>query len=134
MENALYDDERVGQAVVVGVPDARLGELPAAVVYLKPGKTATEQELIASTREKYVFFFLSVGIPYQLLRLRCAAFAVPVMIMFVDKPLEANAAGKIPKSGPRSLVRDEWLRRKATSRQSSITSKVVERVKGIAKL
>jgi len=78
VENALYDDERVGQAVVVGVPDVRLGELPAAAV--------------------------------------CAAFAVPVMIMFADKPLEANAGGKIPKSDPRSLVRDEWLRHNATSR------------------
>ena len=59
----VYDDERVGQAVVVGVPDVRLGELPAAV-YFKPGKTATEQDLIALTRERCVFSFPSVGTPY----------------------------------------------------------------------
>ncbi len=66
MENALYDDERVGQAVVIGVPDVRLGELPAAVVYLRPGKTATERELIALTKEKYVIPFLSFFLNWTL--------------------------------------------------------------------
>jgi len=121
VENALYDDERVAQAVVVGVPDARLGELPAAVVYLKPGTTATEHELIILTKEK------------------CAAFSIPVMIMFVDKPLELNATGKIPKSGARALARDEWRRREAMSRRSSTATSTrvtgaKTLVKGVAKL
>ncbi|KAF8332679.1 long-chain-fatty-acid-CoA ligase [Cantharellus anzutake] len=95
VENALYDDERVLQAIVVGVPDSRLGELPVAVIHLKPGRTATEEELVALTKEK------------------CPAFAVPVMVMFVDKLLEANAGGKVPKIGPRALAKGEWARRKA---------------------
>ncbi|KAF8332680.1 long-chain-fatty-acid-CoA ligase [Cantharellus anzutake] len=95
VENALYDDERVLQAVVVGVPDSRLGELPVAIVHLKAGRTATEGELIALTKEK------------------CPAFAAPVMVIFVDKPLEANAGGKVPKIGPRALAKEEWARRKA---------------------
>ena len=36
MENALYADDRVLEVAAVGVPDARLGELVAAVVSIKP--------------------------------------------------------------------------------------------------
>lgn len=36
MENALYVEKRVIEAAAVSVPHERLGELVAAVVYLKP--------------------------------------------------------------------------------------------------
>lgn len=37
---------KVAQAAVFGIPDPRLDEVPMAVVELKPGETATEQEII----------------------------------------------------------------------------------------
>ena len=37
MENAFYADPRVLEVAAVGVPDRRLGEVVAAVVYLRPG-------------------------------------------------------------------------------------------------
>ncbi|KAF9520337.1 hypothetical protein BS47DRAFT_1335956 [Hydnum rufescens UP504] len=93
VENALYGDDRVSLCAVVGVPDARLGELPAAVVYLRPNARATEQELIESVRS------------------HLPAFAVPVMIMFSKERFEVNAAGKILKSVLKEKAKREWERR-----------------------
>lgn len=54
VENALYADERVNLCAVVGVPDARFGELPVAVVHLKPNAHATERDLIERVRPQSV--------------------------------------------------------------------------------
>ena len=51
-------------AALVGIPHQTLGEEPAAVVHLKPGAQATEEELRAFVAE------------------RLAAFKVPVKIVF----------------------------------------------------
>ena len=54
VENALYTDSRIMEVAAVGVPDARLGELVAAVVSVKPpfqGKV-TESSLIELARKK----------------------------------------------------------------------------------
>ena len=39
------------RCAVVGVPSERWGETPKALVVLRPGAEATEQELIAFTRD-----------------------------------------------------------------------------------
>jgi fatty-acyl-CoA synthase len=46
VEAALLAHPAVREASVVGVPDERWGEVPAAFVSLRPGTTATEDELI----------------------------------------------------------------------------------------
>ena len=66
-------------AAVVGIPHLVLGEEVGAVVQLKPGRTATAEELQAHVRE------------------RLAAFKVPVQIWFRDEDLPRNPAGKILK-------------------------------------
>ena len=63
MENALYADPRVCEAAAVGVPDGRLGEVVAAVVYGRPGvgDYLTEEGLIAQLRsrsEAFLFYFI----------------------------------------------------------------------------
>ena len=45
VENALYEHPAVMDAAVVGIPHKTLGEEPGAVVTLKPGADATEDEL-----------------------------------------------------------------------------------------
>ena len=45
VENALYAHEAVAECAVFGIPDERLGEVPAAAVVLKPGAAATAEEL-----------------------------------------------------------------------------------------
>jgi long-chain acyl-CoA synthetase len=80
VENALYEHPAVMDAAVVPVPHKTLGEEPGAVVTLKAGAEATEDELRAFVAE------------------RLAAFKVPVKIQFRTETLPRNANGKILKS------------------------------------
>jgi long-chain acyl-CoA synthetase len=66
VEEVLFRHEAVADAVVFGVPDPVLGEVPRAVVALKAGQTATPEELIA------------------FLRPSLACFKIPREITFVD--------------------------------------------------
>ncbi len=47
IENCLYANPKVFECAVVAVPDDKWGEVPKALVVLKPGQTATEEEIIA---------------------------------------------------------------------------------------
>lgn len=51
VEDVLYEHPAVYEAAVVGMPDAYRGETVVAYVSLKAGHTATEEELIAFTKE-----------------------------------------------------------------------------------
>jgi long-chain acyl-CoA synthetase len=79
VENALYEHPAVMDAAVVGIPHRTLGEEPAAVVHLKPGAKATEEEL------------------RHHVALKLAAFKVPVKILFLPETLPRNPNGKIMK-------------------------------------
>jgi len=79
VESALYDHPAVMDASVVGIPHKVLGQEVGAVVQLKPGMEASEDELRAHVRNQI------------------AAFKVPVEIQFQDEPLPRNANGKILK-------------------------------------
>ena len=85
VENALYDHPAVLDAVVVGIPHKTLGEEPGAVVCLKPGMHATEEELRHHVAQKL------------------AAFKVPVRIIFLKDTLPRNANGKILKRDLKAL-------------------------------
>lgn len=52
VENALYSDSRVAEAVAIGVPDRIMGEKVGAVVSLKErtGARATEADLMEVAR------------------------------------------------------------------------------------
>ncbi|HZZ32252.1 MAG TPA: class I adenylate-forming enzyme family protein [Phenylobacterium sp.] len=89
VENALYDHPAVMDAAVVGIPHRTLGEEPGAVVTLKPGMQATEDDLRAHVAE------------------RIAAFKVPVVIKFWHEVLPRNANGKILKNELKKLFEDE---------------------------
>ena len=79
VESALYDHPAVMDAAVVGIPHKVLGEEVGAVVQLKPGSEANEDELRAHVASQL------------------AAFKVPVEIQFENEPLPRNANGKILK-------------------------------------
>jgi acyl-CoA synthetase (AMP-forming)/AMP-acid ligase II len=64
---------------VIGIPHHELGEEVGAVVVLKPGAQASEDEL-----RRHV-----AG--------RLAGFKVPVKVWFVDDELPRNPAGKVLK-------------------------------------
>jgi long-chain acyl-CoA synthetase len=52
IENLLYEHPKVLEASVVAVPDERLGETPKAYIVLKPGETASEQEIMDYVKER----------------------------------------------------------------------------------
>jgi long-chain acyl-CoA synthetase len=79
VENALHEHPAVIDAAIVGIPHHSLGEEPGAVVTLKAGATASEDELRAFVAE------------------RLAAFKVPVKIVFSPDMLPRNPTGKLMK-------------------------------------
>ncbi|WP_375539137.1 hypothetical protein [Actinomadura sp. J1-007] len=56
VERALDSHPAVLEAAVVAVPDDRWGERPKAFVVLRPGRDATEAELIGHVRERLAHF------------------------------------------------------------------------------
>ncbi len=46
IEDFLRQCDDIKDVAVIGLPDARLGEIAAAIVELKPGRTTTEQDLV----------------------------------------------------------------------------------------
>ena len=78
LETALYEHPAVQQCAVVGVPDARWGEVGRAFVVLKPGATASSEELLAHLRD------------------RVARFKVPKKVELMER-LPVSPAGKILK-------------------------------------
>ena len=85
VEDALYKHPAVQAAGVVAKPDEKWGETPCAFVELKPGKTATEDEIIAWCHEKL------------------ARFKVPRHVVFTEIP--KTSTGKIQKFKLREMAR-----------------------------
>ena len=56
VEGVLYQHPAIMEAAVVARPDAKWGETPCAFVTLKPGKSATAEEIIAYCRQNLAHF------------------------------------------------------------------------------
>ncbi|MGA0115253.1 MAG: AMP-binding protein [Burkholderiales bacterium] len=56
VEDVLHQHPKIKQAQVIGVPDPRLIEVPAAYVILREGEAATPEELIAWSKERLANF------------------------------------------------------------------------------
>jgi len=78
IEKVLYQHPSVHMCAVIGLPDEKWGEVGKACVVLKPGATATEEELL------------------KFMAGRLARFKVPKSVAFLDA-LPISAAGKILK-------------------------------------
>ena len=89
VESAVYGHPAVAEVAVIGIPDEKWGEAVKAVVALKPGQTATADEIIAFARS------------------RIAAFKAPKSVDFIDA-LPRNASGKILR---RELREPYWAGR-----------------------
>ena len=77
VEGAIFGHPKVLEAAVVARPDEKWGETPCAFVTLKPGETATEDEIIAYCRDNL------------------AHFKAPRTVVFIDLP--KTSTGKVQK-------------------------------------
>ncbi len=87
VEAVLYQHPAVLECAVVGVPDPKWGEVPKAVVTLKPGANPTSDEIISFCRE------------------RIAHFKVPKIVVFGELP--KTSTGKIKKFELRQTFKGE---------------------------
>ena len=100
VEEVLLAHPAVETAQVVGVPDARLGEVPCAYVTLKANRPASEEELIAWSKQ------------------RCANFRVPRYLRIVGdfEAIGMTASGKVQKAKLREhAIREFGLERENDS-------------------
>ena len=86
VEDALYKHPAVAVVAVVAKPDEKWGETPCAFVELKPGASATAEELVAFSRQ------------------HLAHFKVPRQIVFAELP--KTSTGKIQKHVLRSQTKE----------------------------
>jgi long-chain acyl-CoA synthetase len=85
VERVLESNDKIAQAALVGVPDSVYGEVACAVVVLRPGCSATAEEVIGHCRE------------------RLARFKCPRSVRFRDA-LPLTATGKIARRQLRALM------------------------------
>src|SRR5215210_473486 len=85
VEDALYKHPAVQAAAVVAKPDEKWGETPCAFVELKPGQSATGEELVAWCKSKL------------------AGYKVPRHIVFAELP--KTSTGKIQKFKLRDMAK-----------------------------
>jgi acyl-CoA synthetase (AMP-forming)/AMP-acid ligase II len=78
IENGLLCHPDIRQVAVIGIPDARLGEVAMAFVVMESGNAGTAADIIAWSRD------------------RMANYKVPRAVEFVDE-LPLNATGKVMK-------------------------------------
>ena len=64
-KNCLAAHPAVFEAAVVAVPDERWGEVPKALVVLKPGLTATEEELVQHCKANLAAFKVPKSIDFR---------------------------------------------------------------------
>ena len=86
VEDALYRHPAVALCAVVAKPDDKWGETPCAFIELKPGASATAEEMIAWCRE------------------RLAHYKAPRHIVFTEVP--KTSTGKVQKFKLRELAKD----------------------------
>jgi long-chain acyl-CoA synthetase len=88
IDEVLFAHPKIQDAVTVGVPDPYRGETVKAFVVLKPGETATEEEIIAYCRE------------------RLARYKVPKLVEFRES-LPKSLVGKVL----RKVLREEEIKK-----------------------
>jgi long-chain acyl-CoA synthetase len=89
IEEVLYGHPAVQDAAVVGLPDATMGEEVIAYVVLRPGQSATEDELVQHCRNAL------------------AKYKSPKHLRLIDA-LPKNPIGKILKRDLRELAKEEF--------------------------
>jgi hypothetical protein len=123
VEAALAEHPAVGQACVIGVPDAECGEIPHAYVILEPGGTASPEELRSFVSSRLADFMVpaevhlisempSKGpgkIDRELLRMRAITAALIEQVPFFKNASGAFLRDIIPRLDAREFAPGEIL-------------------------
>lgn len=96
VEEALTALPTVLDAIVVGIPDERLGQIVAAVVQPSPGASPSAEEIVAAVRD------------------RLAGYKAPRRVTFVEQ-IPRSPNGKADLASARALVQDEPVNQEARS-------------------
>jgi len=91
LENALMGHPKVAEAAVIAVPHPKWDERPLACVVLKPGQTATKEELLEYLAPQF------------------AKWWMPDALEFITE-IPRTSAGKFKKSTLRERYRDRYAR------------------------
>ena len=86
VEDVLYKHPAVQAAAVVAKPDVKWGETPCAFVELKPGASATAEQIIAHCKQNL------------------AGYKVPRHVVFTELP--KTSTGKIQKFKLREMTKE----------------------------
>jgi fatty-acyl-CoA synthase len=89
LENALMGHPKVAEAAVIAVPHPKWDERPLAVVVLKPGQTATKEEMLEYLAPHFAKWWL------------------PDALEFISE-IPRTSAGKFKKSALRDRYRDHY--------------------------
>ncbi len=89
VENVIYQHPAVAETAVIGIPHPKWQETGRALILLKEGQSATEQEIINFCQGKL------------------ARYKIPKSVLFVDTPLPRTAAGKVLKRELRKTFGEE---------------------------
>ncbi len=81
VESVLHAHPAIAEAALIGVADAKWGEVGRAVIALQANARVTADDLIAFCAE------------------RLAKYKIPKSFVFLDSPLPKTAAGKVDKKG-----------------------------------
>jgi fatty-acyl-CoA synthase len=65
IENCLYANPKVFECAVVAVPDEQWGEVPKAIIVLKPGQSATEEEILAYCKANLAGFKMPKSVEFR---------------------------------------------------------------------
>lgn len=65
IENCLYANPKIFEAAVVAVPDEKWGEVPRAIVVVKPNQTATEEEILAYCKANLAGFKVPKAVEFR---------------------------------------------------------------------
>ena len=87
VEKAIFAHPAVLECAVVSAPDPQWGEIPVAIVVLKPDQQLNQEQLLT------------------FLKLRIAKFKMPRVVQFVEGPLPKTGTGKMLK---RQLRENFW--------------------------
>ncbi len=79
VEKAIFAHPAVLECAVVSAPDPQWGEIPVAIIVLKPGQQLNEEQLLVS------------------LKTRIAKYKMPRLVKFVEGPLPKTGTGKMLK-------------------------------------